>query len=70
MRLATLAFCLTVVSCERVSLTPFALEPCHLDGLAEEVRCGVHEVFEDRASLSGKTTSDSGCGVARPAAPG
>jgi pimeloyl-ACP methyl ester carboxylesterase len=54
MRLATLAFCLTVVSCERVSLTPFALEPCHLDGLAEEVRCGVHEVFEDRASLSGR----------------
>ena len=54
MRLATLAFCLTVVSCERVSLTPFALEPCHLDDLAEEVRCGVHEVFEDRASLSGK----------------
>ena len=54
MRFATLAFCLTVVSCERVSLTPFALEPCHLDGLAEEVRCGVHEVFEDRDVASGR----------------
>jgi pimeloyl-ACP methyl ester carboxylesterase len=53
MRLAILALCLTVVSCERVPRAPFALEPCHLDGLAEEVRCGVHEVFEDRASLSG-----------------
>lgn len=54
MRVAILALCLIVISCERVSLTPFALEPCHLDGLAEEVRCGVHEVFEDRASNHGR----------------
>lgn len=49
-----ICLCLTVISCERVSLTPFALEPCHLDGLAEEVRCGVHDVFEDRASQAGR----------------
>lgn len=54
MRLAILAVCLIVISCERVSVTPFALAPCHLDGLAEEVRCGVHEVFENRAAKSGR----------------
>lgn len=54
MRPGILAACLTVVSCGSVPPTPLALEPCHLDGLAEEVRCGVHEVFEDRASLSGR----------------
>ena len=54
MRLAILAMCLVVISCERVSIAPFPLEPCHLDGLAEEVRCGVHEVFEDRVSKSGR----------------
>jgi pimeloyl-ACP methyl ester carboxylesterase len=54
MRVAILAICLIVVSCERVALTPFALEPCHLDGLAEEVQCGVHEVFEDRDARRGR----------------
>lgn len=54
MRLAILALCLIVVSCERASTAPFALEPCHLDGLAEEVQCGVHEVFEDRAASAGR----------------
>ncbi len=54
MRLALLATCLIVISCERVSIAPFPLEPCHLDGLAEEVQCGVHEVFEDRVSKSGR----------------
>jgi pimeloyl-ACP methyl ester carboxylesterase len=48
------ALCLIVLSCERVSRAPFALEPCHVDGLAEEIQCGVHEVFEDRASASGR----------------
>lgn len=43
-----------LISCGQVSLTPFPLEPCHLDGLAEEVRCGVHDVFEDRASRAGR----------------
>jgi len=32
-----------------------ALEPCHLDGLAEQVLCGIHEVFEDRAAGAGRT---------------
>lgn len=54
MRLAILAICLTVVSCERVSVTPFALEPCHLDGLAEEVRCGIHDVAENPAAPDGR----------------
>lgn len=54
MRLAILVLCLIIVSCERVSPTPFTLEPCHVDGLAEEIRCGVHEVFEDRASAHGR----------------
>jgi pimeloyl-ACP methyl ester carboxylesterase len=30
------------------------LAPCHLERLAEQVLCGVHEVFEDRASGRGK----------------
>lgn len=54
MRLATLALCLTVISCERASIAPLPLDPCHLDGLAEEVRCGIHEVFEDRAKAAGR----------------
>ena len=31
-----------------------ALAPCHLEGLAEEVRCGVLDVFEDRDAASGR----------------
>ena len=31
------------------------LRPCHIDGLAEEVRCGVVEVFEDREARRGRT---------------
>jgi pimeloyl-ACP methyl ester carboxylesterase len=30
------------------------LAPCHLDRLAEEVLCGSHEVFEDRAARAGR----------------
>jgi pimeloyl-ACP methyl ester carboxylesterase len=30
------------------------LTPCHLDRLAEEVLCGIHEVFEDREAESGR----------------
>lgn len=30
------------------ALPPLTLTPCHVDGLSEEVLCGVHEVFEDR----------------------
>jgi pimeloyl-ACP methyl ester carboxylesterase len=56
-------------SVESISLTPFAakatapaaarlpLQPCHLDGLSEEVLCGVHEVFENRAAGSGRRLS-------------
>ena len=58
-----------VASVESISLTPFAattapspastlaLQPCHVNGLAEEIRCGVHEVFEDRARASGRRLS-------------
>jgi pimeloyl-ACP methyl ester carboxylesterase len=42
------------ISCEGVALAPFPLEPCHVDGLAEELRCGVREVFEDRERGSGR----------------
>lgn len=54
------------VCVESISLTPYArataeppaaplpLHPCHVDGLAEEIRCGVHEVFEDRQRGSGR----------------
>ncbi len=31
------------------------LAPCHLEGLAEEVRCGVLEVLEDRSDAGGRT---------------
>jgi pimeloyl-ACP methyl ester carboxylesterase len=31
-----------------------ALVPCHLNYLSEEVRCGVHEVFEDRGAKTGR----------------
>ena len=31
------------------------LEPCTLPGIEEQVRCGVHRVFEDRASGAGRT---------------
>ena len=30
------------------------LTPCHLEDLAEEVLCGVHEVYEDRDAASGR----------------
>ncbi len=36
---------------------PLVLEPCHVDRLAEEVLCGVHEVFEDRQSRTGRVLS-------------
>lgn len=53
---------LLAASVESVSLAPMhpaasaspsatlALSPCHIDGLAEEILCGSHEVFEDRRS--------------------
>lgn len=63
---SVLAAAAIVVSVESISLTPFSkaeaqpltqaleLRPCHVDGLAEQVRCGVHEVFEDRERGSGR----------------
>jgi pimeloyl-ACP methyl ester carboxylesterase len=54
MRLLVLLAAAIAISCEGVSLTPFPLEPCHVDGLAEELRCGVREVFEDRERGTGK----------------
>ena len=54
MRLLVLVVAAIAISCEGVSVTPFPLEPCHVDGLAEELRCGVRDVFEDRERNSGK----------------
>lgn len=34
--------------------TALTLSPCHLDDLAEEVRCAVLEVFEDRDTAAGR----------------
>jgi pimeloyl-ACP methyl ester carboxylesterase len=31
------------------------LSPCHIDGLAEEILCGTHTVFEDRDRSAGRT---------------
>jgi pimeloyl-ACP methyl ester carboxylesterase len=33
---------------------PIALTPCHLERLAEEVLCGTHDVYEDRAAQAGR----------------
>lgn len=32
-----------------------SLAPCHIEGLAEEVQCGVLDVFEDREAARGRT---------------
>lgn len=62
----TLAAAAFAACIESVSLAPFAatpslpatsrlaLQPCHVNGLAEEILCGVHEVFEDRATGAGR----------------
>ncbi len=61
-----LAAAAIVVSVESISMTPFSkaaaqpltqaleLRPCHVDGLAEQIRCGIHEVFEDRERGNGR----------------
>jgi pimeloyl-ACP methyl ester carboxylesterase len=38
-------------------LTSLTLSPCHLERLSEEVLCGIHEVFEDRAATKGRRIS-------------
>src|SRR5262245_10422477 len=55
-----------LVSALSISPTPFAattlppaasrlpLQPCHVWGLAEELLCGTHEVFENRAQATGR----------------
>jgi pimeloyl-ACP methyl ester carboxylesterase len=35
-------------------LPPLLLSACHLESLAEEILCGVHEVYEDRDASSGR----------------
>src|SRR5690606_18211291 len=37
--------------------SPLVLEPCRLEGLATEARCGAHPVFEDREAQSGRLIS-------------
>ncbi|MBA3607428.1 MAG: hypothetical protein H0W43_02775, partial [Chthoniobacterales bacterium] len=31
-----------------------ALTPCHVEGVKEEVRCGVYQVFENRKTRKGR----------------
>jgi pimeloyl-ACP methyl ester carboxylesterase len=59
----SLGLVLLAATFEGVSVLPFelpsplpglALAPCHLDGLAEGVLCGVHQVFENRATNTGR----------------
>jgi pimeloyl-ACP methyl ester carboxylesterase len=38
-----------------LALAAMPLAPCHIEGLSEEVLCGTHRVFEDRAARSGRT---------------
>ena len=57
MRLLILIVCAILISCERVSLTPLPLQPCHVKGLAEEIRCGMLDVFEDRDAKAGRQLS-------------
>ena len=67
---------------ESVSLSPLpaasaqpqrssiSLTPCHIDLLAEQVLCGVHEVFVDRDRNSGAARADSCRGAAGTAVDG
>jgi pimeloyl-ACP methyl ester carboxylesterase len=57
MRPIVLLACLVVASCAGTARPPLELHACHLEGLAEEVRCGRHEVFEDRAANTGRRLS-------------
>jgi pimeloyl-ACP methyl ester carboxylesterase len=57
MRLPAVIVAVLAASCSSVSPTPLTLEPCHIDGLKEEVRCGTHDVFEDRAGKVGRRLS-------------
>ena len=41
-------------SARLADVSPIPLGPCHLEQLSEEVRCGTHEVFEDRAARDGR----------------
>ena len=38
-----------------LALAAMPLSPCHIEGFPEEVLCGTHRVFEDRAARSGRT---------------
>jgi len=38
-----------------LALAAMPLVPCHIEGFSEEVLCGTHRVFEDRAARSGRT---------------
>jgi pimeloyl-ACP methyl ester carboxylesterase len=38
-----------------LALAALPLSPCHIEGLPEEVLCGTHRVFEDRAAQNGRT---------------
>ena len=57
MRVIVLLVCLVFAACKDASRQGIELRPCHLEGLAEEVRCGRFEVFEDRAINAGRRLS-------------
>lgn len=57
MRLIVLLACVVLVACRDATRPAIELHPCHLEGLAEEVRCGSLEVFEDRTANAGRRLS-------------
>jgi len=57
MRAVILLACMALASCAERPRPSLALHPCHLEGLAEEVQCGSHDVFEDRAAHAGRRLS-------------
>jgi pimeloyl-ACP methyl ester carboxylesterase len=37
-----------------LAIAAVKLSPCHVEGVAEELRCGVHQVYENRRAQSGR----------------
>lgn len=56
--LASISCLLTFAACQGAApeptIEPLVLEPCQLPGLEEEVRCGTHEVYENRTTREGR----------------
>ena len=48
------AFAVSASSPTDSIVSKVALKPCHVEGVKEELRCGVYEVFENRQSQKGR----------------